>query len=162
MSDQLMESKKTKVSSSLQNKYNNYYDGENEWRRLGAIDKVGHILELCGDLNPENILEVGFGEGTVLQRLAEFEFSKSLSSVEISKNGVEVIRQRNINKLREIIIFDGYNLPYKDNEFDLIISTHVLEHVEHERMFLNELARVGKNIFIEVPSELYLESINVD
>ena len=87
--NKLMESKKTKVSSSLQNKYNNYYDGENEWRRLGAIDKVGHILELCGDLNPENILEVGFGEGTVLQRPTEFEFSESLSSVQIQKMGLK-------------------------------------------------------------------------
>ena len=45
-------------------------------------------------------------------------------------------------------------LPFKDKEFDFIIASHVIEHVEDISFFLNELARVGKQGYIEVPTKL--------
>ena len=45
-------------------------------------------------------------------------------------------------------------LPFKDKEFDFIIASHVVEHVEDISYFLNELARVGKKGYIEVPTKL--------
>jgi len=50
-------------------------------------------------------------------------------------------------------VFDGYHLPFGDDEFDLVILSHVLEHVEHERMLLRELKRVAKMCLIEVPKD---------
>ena len=38
-----------------------------------------------------------------------------------------------------------YNLPFKDNSFDLILCNHVLEHIEDDYKALNELYRVIKN-----------------
>ncbi len=45
-------------------------------------------------------------------------------------------------------------MPFKDNEFDYIIASHVVEHVEDISYFLNELSRVGKRGYIEVPTRL--------
>ena len=45
-------------------------------------------------------------------------------------------------------------LPFKDKEFDFVIASHVAEHVEDISYFLNELARVGKRGYIEVPTRL--------
>ena len=45
-------------------------------------------------------------------------------------------------------------LPFKDKEFDFIIASHVVEHVEDISYFLNELARVGKKGYIELPTKL--------
>tara|TARA_B100001769_G_C21780358_1_gene425880 strand:+ start:216 stop:647 length:432 start_codon:yes stop_codon:yes gene_type:complete len=45
-------------------------------------------------------------------------------------------------------------LPFKDKEFDFIIASHVAEHVEDISFFFNELARVGKKGYIEVPTRL--------
>ena len=38
-----------------------------------------------------------------------------------------------------------YNLPFKENCFDLILCNHVLEHIEDDYKALNELYRVIKN-----------------
>jgi ubiquinone/menaquinone biosynthesis C-methylase UbiE len=45
-------------------------------------------------------------------------------------------------------------LPFKDKEFDFVIASHVAEHVEDISYFLNELSRVGKKGYIEVPTRL--------
>lgn len=58
-----------------------------------------------------------------------------------------------LNK-QQFINADGENLPFKDNEFDYVMSNHVLEHVEHPDKFLTELSRVGKRGYIETPSLL--------
>ena len=45
-------------------------------------------------------------------------------------------------------------LPFKDKEFDFIIASHVIEHVDDISYFLNELTRIGKKGYIEVPTRL--------
>jgi ubiquinone/menaquinone biosynthesis C-methylase UbiE len=48
---------------------------------------------------------------------------------------------------------DGYRIPYSNKHFDLAITIHVLEHVEHERLFLQEIRRISRRAYIEVPLE---------
>ncbi len=45
-------------------------------------------------------------------------------------------------------------LPFKDKEFDFVIASHVLEHVEDPSFFLKELSRISKKGYIEVPTKL--------
>ena len=57
-------------------------------------------------------------------------------------------------KDKTFIKINEKKLPFKDKEFDFIIASHVAEHVEDISYFLNELARVGKKGYIEVPTKL--------
>lgn len=59
-----------------------------------------------------------------------------------------------VRKKQKFIAADGEDLPFKDQEFDYVISCHVLEHVENPVKFLNEIFRVGKRGYIETPSLL--------
>lgn len=43
------------------------------------------------------------------------------------------------------ILASGYNLPLKDNAFDTVISTEVLEHLENPQLVINEIHRVLKH-----------------
>jgi SAM-dependent methyltransferase len=49
---------------------------------------------------------------------------------------------------------DGENLPFKDKEFDYVICSHVLEHVENPHQFLAEQFRVARAGYMETPSLL--------
>ena len=66
---------------------------------------------------------------------------------------MEAIRAKNIPGLFDCKVFDGYTIPYDDNAFDLVVLSHVVEHVEHPRKLLYEAKRVARYVFIEVPLE---------
>jgi len=51
------------------------------------------------------------------------------------------------------------NLPFRDNSFDFVIASHVLEHSLDPEKFIAELQRVAKSGYIEVP-DAFLERIN--
>jgi len=55
---------------------------------------------------------------------------------------------------RPIIITTVENLPFKDNTFDFVIASHVLEHSMDPQKFLEEIQRVGKAGYIEVPDAI--------
>lgn len=45
-------------------------------------------------------------------------------------------------------------LPFKDKEFDFVIASHVIEHVEDMEFFLKELERISYKGYIELPTRL--------
>jgi 2-polyprenyl-3-methyl-5-hydroxy-6-metoxy-1,4-benzoquinol methylase len=141
-------------SENLKTAYDNYYENNDEtWRMLGAKYKVEHIIEVCKGYTFNKVLEVGAGDGVILKLLADRNFAAELHAVELSASGVERIKERNIPAIKSVQEFDGYHLPFGDESMDLIILTHVLEHVEHERLLLRELKRVAKMVLIEVPRD---------
>jgi len=140
------------LSTNVKSAYDQFYEQNDvAWRMLGAKAKARNIVDICAQLNPQKILEVGAGDGSILHFLEEWDFGKELYALEIAESGVKVIESRNLKKLKEVKTFDGYQIPYPDQSFDLVILAHVLEHVEHERLLLRELKRVAKHLVIEVP-----------
>tara|TARA_R110001606_G_scaffold32820_3_gene98766 strand:- start:337 stop:966 length:630 start_codon:yes stop_codon:yes gene_type:complete len=45
-------------------------------------------------------------------------------------------------------------LPFEDNEFDFVVASHIIEHVNDPIKFCKELSRVSKRGYIEVPTPL--------
>lgn len=148
------------VTGNIKAAYDEFYEKHDEaWRMLGAKYKARHIIDVCKGHTFKTVLEVGAGDGSILKFLAEQNFAPEYHAVEISESGVDHIKKRNIPNLKSVQIFDGYKLPFGDNSFDLIILSHVLEHVEHERLLLRELKRVAKYCVIEVPKD-YKEGVD--
>ncbi len=46
-------------------------------------------------------------------------------------------------------------LPFKDKEFDYVVLSHVMEHVPNLLEFKDELIRISKSGYIELPTKLY-------
>ena len=48
---------------------------------------------------------------------------------------------------------DAISMPFKNKVFDFVICSHLLEHVERPDLVINEIMRVGKAGYIELPYE---------
>ncbi len=57
-------------------------------------------------------------------------------------------------KEKKFIKINEKILPFKDKEFDFVIASHVIEHVEDFEFFLRELERISTKGFIELPTRL--------
>ena len=57
-------------------------------------------------------------------------------------------------KTKDFIKLDDKILPFKDNHFDFVIASHVLEHVDDPKFFISELERVSTKGYIELPTKL--------
>ena len=57
-------------------------------------------------------------------------------------------------KDKDFIRLKDKKLPFIDNQFDFVIASHVLEHVEDPKFFITELERVSKKGYIELPTKL--------
>ncbi len=142
------------ISGNVKTAYDEFYQKHDEaWRMLGAKYKAQHIIEVSQGREFKKVLEVGAGDGSILTYLSDQNFAPEYHAVEVSDSGVAHILSRNIKDLKSVQLFDGYKLPFKDNSFDLIILSHVLEHVEHERLLLREIKRVARHCIIEVPRD---------
>ncbi len=99
----------------------------------------------------DSCLDVGFGQGYGLKILSKK--TKKLSGVEVDKRAVKralkIFKSQNIN----ILHYDGYNIPFRDNTFDLVTCIDVIEHVEDYDKLLKEMLRVSKKgVFLSTPN----------
>ena len=65
--------------------------------------------------------------------------------------------KRDFSKFYKDKIFikiEDKKLPFKDKEFDFVIASHVIEHVDDFEFFIKELERISSKGYIELPSRL--------
>ena len=55
---------------------------------------------------------------------------------------------------KEFIRLTEKKLPFKDKEFDFVVASHVIEHVQDVDFFIKEIERVSKKGYIELPTML--------
>lgn len=139
--------------------YTDYYARHDlaSWRRIGARDKANNVRTLWKGRPPPNVADVGCGDAAVAKALHEASFFSAYAGFEVSTSGIEQAKSRNIPG-SNFVVFDGDRLPVKERTYDLVLLSHVLEHVDEPRRLLRECARVGDRVFVEVPLELNLRT----
>ena len=60
----------------------------------------------------------------------------------------------NFYKNKKFVKITEKKLPFKDNEFDFVITSHVIEHVDDFQFFISEIERISKKGYIELPTKL--------
>ena len=71
----------------------------------------------------------------------------------------DVLDLQNYYPDKEFVKLESKNLPFKDNEFDFVIASHVLEHVKEANFFINELQRIANKGYIIFDDTQYKNSI---
>ena len=60
----------------------------------------------------------------------------------------------NFYKNKRFVQIKEKKLPFKDKEFDFVIASHVIEHVDDFEFFIKELERISSKGYIELPTRL--------
>lgn len=65
----------------------------------------------------------------------------------------------------DIVLQNGYEFPFEDGEFDVVISGQTIEHVEYPWVWFKEMARVlkkGGNCCIIAPAKIHEHRFPID
>ncbi len=123
-----------------------------------SIIDIGYFLEKYGKNKKLKLLDIGCADAQkALNFIDGKEFEKityiGLDSVYWDEN--KNLKPPSSNK-RTFIYGDARNLPFKNSEFDLVILSHVFEHIKDSEKLCFEINRVIKKdgkILIIVPLE---------
>ena len=55
---------------------------------------------------------------------------------------------------KKFVKINDKDLPFKDKEFDFVIASHVIEHIDDFEFFIKELERISTQGYIELPTRL--------
>jgi glycosyltransferase involved in cell wall biosynthesis len=55
---------------------------------------------------------------------------------------------------KSLIVGDALKMPFRNNEFDFVVASHIAEHVDDPEGFCKELQRVAKRGYLETPGPL--------
>jgi len=128
-------------------------EARNRWYLKNRDDFILKIVKKFADLSlSKKILDAGCGTGGVISKFSNCDLivgnDMNFESLKWGKK-----TNRIINGIQASIT----NLPFRDNEFDISISSEVLEHVDNDQAALEELCRVTKSrIIFTVPAHNYL------
>ena len=117
------------------------------------------VVEILSELNYQSMHEVGCGQGYNLQLLSSIK-KADCSGSDISQSALSLAGKRN----PRIVLFEAsiYNLPFPDSNFDLVVASEVLEHLDKPEKALREIKRVTKKYtLLTVPNEPFWRIINV-
>jgi len=84
-----------------------------------------------------SVLEIGAGSGLLSQLLSRKGYSVQAIDIKTS--------QHCKHRVWPVTIYDGRVIPFKNNSFDIVFSSNVLEHISHRYEFQSEIKRVLKS-----------------
>jgi SAM-dependent methyltransferase len=93
----------------------------------------------AGRLRARRVMDLGCGAGDSVDLFRSVHPDVSWVGVDIERSPEVAERTRDD---AEFVTFDGRGLPFDDASFDLVYCKQVLEHVEHPRELVAEVARV--------------------
>ncbi|MCO5337975.1 class I SAM-dependent methyltransferase [Delftia tsuruhatensis] len=118
--------------------------------------KIEVLLNLSDHKGVLKVLEIGTGSGWIANYFGKH------SSLQCEVVAVDIFDNRQIFEGYEYIQVQGVKLPFDPENFDLVISNHVIEHVGEENFQKEHLAEIARVLrksgkaYIAVPNRWML------
>ena len=141
---------KQKLDNSKNPYLTSYSRRYSEWKRRQTIAKAFKNFVAGHNGTHINVLEVGCGEGTSSFQLQNFfkdNHNIVFTGTDISTEAVQFANLRVSNEQIDnckFVVADANKLPFQQDQFDIVISSEVIEHMEDPAVTIAESFRVLK------------------
>jgi SAM-dependent methyltransferase len=143
------------------NTYDKYGSGNPVVRRLmsGFERSLDELLDRAA---PRSLLDVGCGEGVLVQRWAQRLGDGRLIGIDLEEDSIQAGWAEHQAPNLEYRVMEAGRLPFADGEFDLASAIEVLEHLPDPEHTVGEMARcAGRHLLLSVPREPLWRMLNL-
>ena len=110
------------------------------WWFIGVRLMAKNLIALCNPGGrPLKILDIGCGTGAFMDELTSQ--GHEVFGLDIAEEALRFCKMRGHKK---VYLADAAKLPFADRSFDLVTAIGVIEHLDHDEIFLKEVARILK------------------
>jgi 2-polyprenyl-3-methyl-5-hydroxy-6-metoxy-1,4-benzoquinol methylase len=118
--------------------------------------------ELLGRAAPGTILDVGCGEGVLVEQWADRPGVERIVGIDLEDEGLQAEWAKRQRPNLEYKVMPAENLPFAEDEFELASAIEVLEHVPDPAHTVAEMARVSRgHLLVSVPREPLWRGLNL-
>jgi 2-polyprenyl-3-methyl-5-hydroxy-6-metoxy-1,4-benzoquinol methylase len=118
--------------------------------------------ELLGKASPSTILDVGCGEGVLVEKWADRPGVERIVGIDLEDDELQAEWAKRQRPNIEYRVMPAENLPFEQRSFDLASAIEVLEHVPDPEHTVAEMARVaGRHLLVSVPREPLWRGLNM-
>jgi ubiquinone/menaquinone biosynthesis C-methylase UbiE len=140
--------------------YNNYYDKYRTKNPVARYLTNGFLAgwrrmaeQAAKQCHPETLLETGCGDGYLLETVRRV-INPANITVGLEPGIIDISQTRGLTGEFHAVAGSIYELPFVDNQFDLVIVPEVFEHLEKPESARQEVLRVArKTVIASVPWE---------
>jgi len=155
---------KNSTNQNIAGNYYNKYESKNPLVRMLMANFHKILFSLIAQINPREILELGCGEG-YLAVLLKKNFKKiDIEASDVEKEVIDLARSESKKRGYQIrySVESVYSLKRKDNSYDVVLASEVLEHLETPDKAIKEIKRVSRRYcFFSVPYEPFWRIANM-
>jgi 2-polyprenyl-3-methyl-5-hydroxy-6-metoxy-1,4-benzoquinol methylase len=143
------------------NTYDKYGSTNPVVRRL--MDRFEATLdELFTRADPQSLLDIGCGEGVLTHQWAQRLAGRRVVGLDLDDPLLQAEWAKRSAANLEYLVMKAENLPFAENEFDVVSAIEVLEHVPDPRHTVAEMARCAKrHLLVSVPREPLWRGLNM-
>jgi SAM-dependent methyltransferase len=117
-------------------------------------DRLPAIRAVWGDRPPPGrVLDFGCGNGALTHWMHQNAFGRSLLGVDVSRTGIDTARSRFVAEGLAFEVVDHPSALASRAPFDVVVSSHVIEHLVDPFAALVALRPLAPLFVIEVPIE---------
>ena len=117
--------------------YAPFYDEKTAY--LNGFEQ-NQLLPLFAEINGKRVLDAGAGTGRFTVKLARL--GAEVTALDISEEILKVLKKKN-NQIAAVI-GDVEQLPFPDNNFDIVLGLFLIVHLKQPAVFFQEAYRVLK------------------
>lgn len=99
----------------------------------------------------ERVLDLGCGTGNVILKL--LPYTENIVGIDRNQISLNAAKQKIDNPSIKLVCDDIFNYmnEHPSEHFDIIILSHILEHLDNPKDFLNNVLSFGDFFYVEVP-----------